>query len=384
MREGVLYDNARPAELEVRRSGDRLVLALAGDWSTDGLPRAADRIARADTGGSRTVVLDLGGVEALDTNGALLILETQRSLAADGRPVDIETGDPHHRSLLDSAARMPETAVEQPRRPNAMVALLNNTGRTAFGLLETGRDLLSFLGAVTIALIAAAARPWRIRWRALFAQMEQTGLHALPIVGLLSFLIGIVLAYQSSDQLARFGAQIYTVNIVAVGILREMGVLITAIIVAGRSGSAFTAQIGTMKVNQEIDALDTLGMSPVDVLVVPRVLGLILVMPLLAFYASIMGILGGAVMTMTSLDITFAQFLTQLQGAATPSALFVGLVKAPLFAGIIGVVGCFEGMKVSQSAESVGQRTTRSVVESIFLVIVLDAMLSILFSVIGV
>ncbi|MFN4090267.1 MAG: ABC transporter permease [Alphaproteobacteria bacterium] len=370
--------------MTVRSVGERTIVVFAGDWDTDHLAPASTQLDRVGDPGPGPVTLDLRAVDALDTNGALLVHRTAQALAAGGRPVDLDVADPHHRTLLDAAARAPDEAGEIPREPNPLVVLLERTGRNTLGILATGRDLLSFLGAVTLALLASLARPHRIRWRALIAQMEQTGLYAVPIVGLLSFLIGIVLAYQSADQLARFGAQIFTVNIVAVGVLREMGVLITAIIVAGRSGSAFTAQIGTMKVNQEIDALETLGMSPVDVLVVPRVLGLILVMPLLTFYANLMGLLGGAVMSMMSLDIGFNQFLVQLQGAVDASTLFVGLVKAPLFAGIIAVVGCFEGMQVSQSAESVGQRTTRSVVESIFLVIVLDAMLSILFSVIGV
>jgi len=384
VRDGEQAGTIEPGSVATRRDGDVLMLALSGDWSTDALAEASAALDRVDPDGARSVVVDLQGVESLDTNGALFLLHKRQAFEAGGGQVEIEVADPHYRTLFEAAARSPDARTEPPRRPNALIGLLARTGQHALGFAATGRDLLSFLGAVTIALFGAVLRPWRIRWKALIAQMEHTGLHAVPIVGLLSFLIGIVLAYQSSDQLARFGAQIYTVNIVAVGILREMGVLITAIIVAGRSGSAFTAQIGTMKVNQEIDALDTLGMSPVDVLVVPRVLGLILVMPLLTFYANIMGILGGAVMSMMTLDIGFAQFLTQLQGAVDASALFVGLVKAPLFAGIIGVVGCFEGMQVSQSAESVGQRTTRSVVESIFLVIVVDAMLSILFSVIGV
>ena len=214
--------------------------------------------------------------------------------------------------------------------------------------------------------------------------MEQSGLNALPIVGLISFLVGVVLAYQGADQLARFGAQIFTVNLVAVGVLREMGILLTAIIVAGRSGSAFTAQIGTMKVNEEIDALQTIGLDPMDVLVMPRLIGLVLVLPLLTFYADIMGLLGGAVMATVVLDISFFQFARQLNDAVDLWAFWVGVIKAPLFAFIIAMVGCYEGLKVSRSAESVGRQTTRAVVESIFLVIVLDALLSIFFSFIGI
>jgi phospholipid/cholesterol/gamma-HCH transport system permease protein len=193
----------------------------------------------------------------------------------------------------------------------------------------------------------------------------------------------VVIAYQGADQLRRFGAEIFTINLLGVSLLREIGVLITAIIVAGRSGSAFTAQIGTMRVNEEIDAMQTLGLNIAEVLVVPRVLGLIISLPLLAFYADVMGMIGGAVMTYFDLGITIPVFMRQLSEAITWQTLAVGLIKAPVFAFLIGLVGCFEGLRVERNAASVGKLTTRSVVESIFLVMVFDAGFSILFSVLG-
>jgi len=201
---------------------------------------------------------------------------------------------------------------------------------------------------------------------------------------LISFLTGVVLAYQGADQLARFGAQIFTINLVGIGVLREMGILLTAIIVAGRSGSAYTAQIGTMKVNEEVDAMRTLGLDPMELLVLPRVIALIIVMPLLTFYADMMGLLGGAVMANVVLDISFFQFVRQLNTAVPLWSFWVGVIKAPLFGFIIALVGCYEGLQVTRSAESVGRQTTRAVVEAVFLVIVLDAVLSILFSVLGI
>ena len=206
----------------------------------------------------------------------------------------------------------------------------------------------------------------------------------MPIVGLLSFLIGVVLAYQGADQLRRFGAEIFTINLLGVSILREVGGLITAIIIAGRSGSAFTAQIGTMRVNEEIDAMQTIGLNTVDVLVLPRVAGLVLALPFLTFYSDIMAMIGGAVMCYFDLNITFPAFLRQLQGAISVNTFLVGMVKAPVFAFVIALVGCFEGLKVERNAESVGRLTTRSVVESVFLVIVLDAGFSIMFSILGI
>jgi phospholipid/cholesterol/gamma-HCH transport system permease protein len=229
-------------------------------------------------------------------------------------------------------------------------------------------------------LFRVLVRPGRLRLTALVYHMDHTGLRCLPILGLLSFMIGVVLAYQGAEQLRRLGAEIYVVNLLGLSILREIGILITAIIVAGRSGSAFTAQIGTMKVNQEIDALRTLGLDPMELLVVPRILALMLVMPLLTFYANMVALSGGAVMSYLLLDINFYQFVTQMRIPIDFWDATVAMIKAPVFALVIGMVGCYEGLLVSGSAESVGLRTTRSVVESIFLVIVLNAFFSVLFS----
>jgi phospholipid/cholesterol/gamma-HCH transport system permease protein len=223
-----------------------------------------------------------------------------------------------------------------------------------------------------------------LRVAALVHQVEETGINALPIVGLLAFLIGIVLAYQGADQLKRFGAEIFTINLLGVGLLREIAGLITAIIIAGRSGSAFTAQIGTMRVNEELDAMQTIGINTVDTLVLPRILGLAIALPFLTFYADIMGMIGGAVMCYFDLHITLPVFLRQLQDAISLNTFLVGIIKAPVFALIIGLVGCYEGLQVERNAASVGRLTTRSVVESVFLVIVLDAAFSIIFSVIGI
>jgi conserved hypothetical integral membrane protein len=265
-------------------------------------------------------------------------------------------------------------------KPHPIYDMLERTGRTAVQAFREGLDLLSFLGLITITFGRLILNPRRLRVRAVLFHIEQTGLNALPILGLLSFLIGVVLAFQGADQLRRFGAELFVVNLLGISILREIGILMTAIIVAGRSGSAFTAQIGTMKVNQEVDAISTLGLDVVELLVVPRALALMITLPLLAFYADIMGLFGGAVMSYATLDITFGQFIRQLHVAVTLPHFLVGLVKAPVFALVIAMVGCYEGLKVSGSAESVGTLTTKSVVESIFLVIVIDAVFSVLFS----
>ena len=207
-------------------------------------------------------------------------------------------------------------------------------------------------------------QPRRIRFTSLIAQVQQTGLNAMPIIGLISFLIGIVLAYQGYDQLRAFGGQIFTVNLVGISVLREMGILLTSIIVAGRTGSSFTAQIGTMQVNEEVDALRTLGLDPLDVLVLPRVTALMISLPLLTFYSDMCALLGGGLACVLLLDMSPSQFLTQLGHAVTLQHFLVGMSKAPIFALLIAMVGCFEGLRVSGSAESVGQLTTQSVVEA--------------------
>jgi phospholipid/cholesterol/gamma-HCH transport system permease protein len=334
--------------------------------------------------GARAVAVELGDCSAIDSAGAWVLERTLGDLKRRGVPVTLVDCPPAVQTLLGTVARKHVELPPAPKPDNPLVAVALRIGRETVRIAREGTDLLSFLGLTVTVLLRSLLRPWRIRAVPLIAHMEQTGLNALPIVGLISFLVGVVLAYQGADQLARFGAQIFTVNLVAVGVLREMGILLTAIIVAGRSGSAFTAQIGTMKVNEEVDAMRTLGLDPMEVLVMPRVIALVLVLPLLTFYADIMGLLGGAVMATVVLDISFFQFARQLSDAVTPWTFWVGVIKAPLFAFIIGMVGCYEGLQVSRSAESVGRQTTRAVVEAIFLVIVLDALLSIFFSVIGI
>jgi phospholipid/cholesterol/gamma-HCH transport system permease protein len=381
--EGV-SDWPRQAGLDSRRVGERLELRPSGSWTTRALAPLEARLAALSGQPATEVSLDLSDVSALDTAGALLVLHCIKALEQRGAKVAIEGADEVQRALLDTVARhdVPTPAPGRPESPIAAVVI--HVGRVCFILAGEARAMVGFLGHTLIVFGRALLQPRRIRVTALVSHMERTGLDALPIVGLISFLIGVVLAYQGADQLARFGAQIYTVNLVGIGVLREMGIILTAIMVAGRSGSAFTAQIGTMQVNEEIDAMRTIGLDPMDMLVIPRVLALVLVLPLLTFYADILGIAGGAVMAMLVLDISAVQFIRQLNTAVPIWAFWVGIIKAPIFAFIIGMVGCYEGFRVTRSAESVGLRTTAAVVKSIFLVIVLDALFSILFSVLGV
>lgn len=374
------------ATFDVSEEREGLVLTARGAWRLTAAPELDDRLRRFDAHGARSVRFDLAHVSSLDTAGAWLLLRTRRTLEAKGVAVAVDGLEPGLAPLLrqvESSGRCEPVPTPTPMH-HSFVGFLARAGMSVIEIGRGGRELLGFVGLVTVALARVIVQPRRLRITPLVAHMETTGVNALPIVGLLSFLVGIVFAFQGADQLRRFGAEIFTVNLLGVSILRELGVLLTAIILAGRSGSAFTAQIGTMQVSEEIDAMRTIGLDPIETLVVPRFLALMVTLPLLAFYANVMGLFGGAVMSYFVLDIQIPAFLRQLHTALPGWTFWVGLIKAPFFASVIALVGCFEGLRVERSAESVGKRTTISVVQSIFLIIALDAVFTIVFSVLAV
>ncbi|WP_246337215.1 MlaE family lipid ABC transporter permease subunit [Azospirillum oleiclasticum] len=376
-----------PQEAWVETDSDgagALAVVAGGRWDLRGAPRLCDRLeALRPDGAAAAIRIDLSKVDALDTVGAYLLARLADRLKAEGHAVDVTGVRPAHAALFDAVRGTGCAVPVEPERQHLITAMVERTGRATVAMGHGALELVNFLGLMTVAVARLVLHPGRLRAKSVMFHIEQTGLNALPILGLLSFLIGVVLAFQGADQLRRFGAELFVVNLLGVSILREIGILIAAIIVAGRSGSAFTAQIGTMKVNQEVDAIRTLGLDPVELLVLPRALALIISMPLLAFYSNIMGLFGGAVMSWAVLDISFGQFIRQLHGAVTINHFVVGMVKAPVFALVIAMVGCYEGLKVSGSAESVGRLTTKAVVESIFLVIVMDALFSVAFSFFG-
>jgi phospholipid/cholesterol/gamma-HCH transport system permease protein len=373
---------AETGTLETVTEAERLVLRPRGQWLVSAAAELDRRLRRLSLPEGRAVAIDLGEVAALDTTGALLLLRTRRDLAARGVSVEVENVSPDFAPLLhqvEEGLDAPPVRHAKPRH-HTFKGFLATVGEAVADLLRQGRDLLGFFGLVCVVMLRLVRHPRRLRLVALISQMERVGVTAIPIVGLLSFLIGVVFAYQGADQLRRFGAEIYAINLVGIGILRELGALLTAIIVAGRSGSSFTAEIGTMKVNEEIDAMQTLGLDPVEVLVLPRMLALLIALPLLSFYANFMGLLGGALMCWAALDVTIPVFINQLYSSLFGWTFWLGVLKSPVFAAIIALIGCYEGLRVSRSAESVGRLTTMSVVESIFLVIVFDAAASIVFS----
>lgn len=366
------------------QTGNGLEIRLTGDWTIDNADRIDRSIAALSSAPTGNTIIDAAPIGRMDTAGAWMVEKIRRRLTTPDLAPAITGLQPNHQVLVDRLNALTGEPAPEPVRYNALSLVAEQTGRATVDALREAGDLLNFLGLATITGARTVISPRRFRMTAFVYHLQQVGLNALPIVGLLSFLIGVVLAYQGADQLRQFGAEIFTVNLLGISILREMGILLTAIIVAGRSGSAFAAQIGTMQVNEEIDAMRTIGLDPMEVLVLPRTLALLVAMPLLAVYADLMGLAGGALMAIVSLDITFTQFTERLKDVVPIWAFWVGIIKAPVFGIAIALVGCREGLKVRGSADSVGRQTTRAVVISIFLVIVIDAMFSIFFSAVGV
>jgi len=356
------------------------VLQVSGNWTVLGLRNVKTRkgIARPTRGTAKLV--DASKVTRLDTAGAIEILD----LAGGGSETEVRTGDKNHADLFKVVQANLAKEPARPHHVNWMVHWLDEAGHSLIHVYRQIVDMCEFFGEIIVVFFEACLQPRRFRFNAVVRQMYEVWVKALLIVGVLCFLIGVVIAYQGVQQLRQFGAETFTVEAVGIGMFRELGVLLTAIIVAGRSGSAFTAQIGTMQVNQEVDAMRTIGLNPIEWLVLPRILALVISMPLLAFWGDMAGLLGGAVACTVYLDFTFVQFFDRLRDTVGAWHFYTGMIKSPVFGFIIAAIGCFEGLQVSGSAESVGQLTTRSVVESIFCVIVLDAVFSIVFLLAGV
>ena len=361
----------------VERSGAP-VLKVGGTWtvfSLHDLRKRLDKARREAQGGGRAKAntVDATDLKRLDTAGALEILQL-----AGGPDAEIKTAEQSHADLFN-VVKQSMCVPPKPRHVDFLTHWLEELGRDLVGLGKQLANLCAFIGEIIVVFLEACVNPKRFRIGAVVRQMFEVWVKALLIVGVLCFLIGVVIAYQGVQQLRQFGAETFTVEAVGIGMFRELGVLLTAIIVAGRSGSAFTAQIGTMQVNQEIDAMRTIGLNPIEWLVLPRITALVLSMPLLAFWGDMTGLLGGAVACTVYLDFTFVQFFDRLRDTVGIWHFYTGMIKSPVFGFIIAAIGCFEGLQVHGSAESVGQLTTRSVVESIFCVIVLDAIFSIIF-----
>ncbi len=352
-----------------------------GDWTLDGIEGfdARPRSVHWPTG---DIELDGSGIGAIDTTGALCLLNLIAELERIGRPVRLVDLREEHRALLDlvQERRASAGALAVVPRPQGY---LERLGRTVLRHLNNGLAFLVFIGETAVALGRLTLRPGRFRWRALFGNIETAGVHALPIIALLSFMMGVVIAYQGGRQLEFYGANIFIVELVALTMLRELAPLITAIIVAGRTGSSYTAQIGTMQITEEVDAMRTIGIPPMDLLVLPKLLALTVALPLLTVFADALSVFGGMVMAQTLLDVSFGDFLDRLPKVVTLTSFLLGVGKAPVFAAIIALVGCYQGFRVRGGADSVGRQTTVSVVQSIFLVIAADALFSVVLGGVG-
>ena len=356
-------------------------LAFSGSWTARGIGAIERQLESLRVPAKTEAIADGARIEALDTAGAWVLQKLLLRLRDEGIAVTLRGLRPEFAKLLDAVGR------EAASPPNTVPALagvpastLAGLGRSAEAAYEQTVALLGFVGESAVALAGCVAHPARFRWRSVLYNIRSAGFDALPIVGLLSFLLGIVVAYQGADQLRQYGANIFVVDLVGLSMLREFAPLITAIIIAGRSGSAYAAQIGTMAVTEEIDAMRTLGIAPLDLLVLPKILALLIALPLLTVFADVLGVFGGMIMARAQLGVGFGEFLDRFVKAVSVTAYLIGICKAPVFAAIIAVVGCFQGFRTKGGADSVGRQTTRSVVQSIFLVIVADALFSIAFS----
>jgi phospholipid/cholesterol/gamma-HCH transport system permease protein len=353
----------------------RRILHFHGDLT---LPRLGVLPTRLERLKGKGFVLDLGGAGRMDTIGAWLVHRTARD-----RDGEIVGAGEDHRILLEQVAQYDQPVKVRPDPPPPLLRVLDEVGSAVILAGRTMIGLLGFFGALLISIWNLIRNPRRFRFNAVVQRFEIVGVHALGIVGLMSFLVGIVIAQQGAVQLRQFGAEVFTINLVGRSAIKELGVLMTAIMVAGRSGSAFAAQIGSMKLAEEVDAMRTIGVSPMEALVLPRVLSTVLMMPLLGFYAAMLAILGGGIFCWISLDIPPVTFVQRIREVVPMTDLWQCLIKAPVFGLIIGMAGCFQGLQVESNAEEVGLRTTTAVVQGIFLVIVLDAFFAVFFTEIG-
>ena len=355
-------------------------ILLSGGWTARGIGAIEETLQSVRVAGNAEVLADGTRIEALDTAGAWLLQKLLLRLKAEGAVVTLNGLQPAFAKLLDVVAQQMSEQANLSASTSTSAPLLERVGRSTADVLAETIALASFVGENAIAIAASFAHPARIRWRPILYNIRSAGFDALPIVGLLSFLLGIVVAYQGADQLRQYGANIFVADLVGLSMLREFAPLITAIIIAGRSGSAYAAQIGTMNVTEEIDAMRTIGIRPLELLVLPKVIALVIALPLLTVFADVLGVFGGMIMARSQLGISFGEFQDRFVKAVSITAYMVGIGKAPVFAIIISVVGCFQGFRTKGGADSVGRQTTRSVVQSIFLVIVADALFSIAFS----
>lgn len=350
------------------------MLRAGGNWLVGDLQEADAALRQFKLERARFASVDVSQVLRVDTAGAWLLRR-----ASAMTPGGLTGCAPALADLIAEIAKHDHPAPKRPQHINAFVAIVERMGAGLASAWNASVALLSFTGLILSVAARVFTSPRRMRFTPIVHHIEAVGLNAVPIIALISFLVGAVIAFLAADILEDYGTSIFSVDLISFAFLREFGVLLAAIMVAGRSGSAFTAEIGVMKGNEEVDAMRALGLDPVELLVLPRILALLISLPLLTVIADIMGLVGGAIADWLTLGLTPSSFINRFLDATKTKQFWVGMIKAPVFAYLIAMIGCFQGMKVSGSAESLGVRTTLSVVQSIFMVIVVDALFAIFF-----
>lgn len=360
-----------------------MTLRLRGAWCIENLREIETALAQLSAdrqSDHQQVTVDYDGIETLDLSGAWLLRNWLEHATSSGGKVQVTGEPPAHFAFIDELL---EQKADEPRAPEQSGASLRDAvvwlGRTSVQQAKQARDAVGFFGRVSVTLLRSFRSIHNLRFPSIARHVYETGIQAIPIVSLIAFLISVIVAYLGAQQLRQFGAEIFTVDLVAIAVLREMGVLLTSIIVAGRSGSAFAAEIGVMRLNDEIDALQSMGVDFYEVLVLPRLIGLLIALPLLTVIADAMGLAGGALLSSMLLDISLTQFIPRVQEALSPTTFWAGLIKAPVFALLIALVGTYRGMQVRDSSRELGRLTTVAVVQSIFLVIFADAIFAIVY-----
>ncbi|WP_350334874.1 MlaE family lipid ABC transporter permease subunit [Coralliovum pocilloporae] len=381
-------DNTVPNDtagtLSVLHDGDALVLRPAGDWTLEATTDLDPVVRDVRLAGEKAIVADLSELQELDTAGAWILCRVMRRARKEGvSSVSVRNASDQHQVLLTSIASIDRKEAPLKQLRNPVQDILERLGRVVMNVWLDILAISSLIGQVILGVLKGLVGRGRIRFISVINQVERTGLSAVPIIALMSFLIGGIVAQQGAFQLRTFGAELFVVDLVGILVLREVGVLLTAIMIAGRSGSAFTAEIGSMKMREEIDALRVIGVDPVEVLVAPRLIGLVIALPLLTIISNLSGLFGAGMMAWAYSGLPPQIFLDRLQDAVELNTLFVGLIKAPFMGLIIALIACSEGLRTKGSAESLGRQTTISVVKAIFMVIVVDGLFAIFFGFVG-
>jgi phospholipid/cholesterol/gamma-HCH transport system permease protein len=378
-----------PAQLDQlsnSHTGEGITLTSSGDWTIGtlhGIIAKLDAVAR--TSHSVVIQWDVAAVGRVDSAGMLLFIRCYDALLAQKCEVEILGTQPEQLKIYQLLRRYPAPA--RSAKTYWLKRMLNPLELIGKKTLAVAQDIiafLTFLGETTMTALATLRHPLSLRWKAIIQNIAEAGVRALPIVALTSFLIGIVIAYQGAVQLEKFGANIFIVDMIGLSVTRELAPLITAIVVAGRTGSSYTAQIGVMKITEEIDAMRTMGFDPQKFLVLPRIIALMITLPLLIFFADIIGIGAGMLISHIHLQLSYAEFIHRLQTTLAVKHMWIGILKGPFFAWLIASISCFRGFQVSKSTESIGRYTTISVVNAIFLVIACDALFSVIFTQLGI